>query len=151
LSYFLVIFYDLPNSEINLLIKTYAIVAVSFAAHGCEAVDLNFKNFDRTVISEKRTSDGTPPKARYVLKHIIDDYFDCFLIENRIGRFFRKLTVSKIGKIVGTKAVVGKNKLAGFSKIAAAMLGKKILTSILVTVGEDLPPSQQIKVYHWWN
>jgi hypothetical protein len=49
-------------------------------------------------------------------------------------------------KIVGTN-VVGKNKLAGFSKIA-----KKILTSILVTVVEDLPPlSQQIKIYHWWN
>jgi hypothetical protein len=149
LSNILVKFYDLPNSEINLLIKTYAVVTISFAARGCEAVDLNFENFGRTV-SEKRTSDGTPPKARYVLKHkrakqtgqastdgneafiigekeisTIDEYFDCFLIENRIDRFFRKLIVSKSGKIVGTKAVVGKNKLAGFSKIAAAMLGKK--------------------------
>jgi hypothetical protein len=68
LSYILVKFYELPNSEINFLIKTYAVVTISFAARGCEAVDLNFENFERTV-SEKRTADGTPPKTRYVLKH----------------------------------------------------------------------------------
>ncbi len=55
---------------------------------------------------------------------VLDDYFNCFLEEDRQGRFFRKLNfLKKENKIVGCKVVVGKNTLRNYPKQIALRLG----------------------------
>jgi hypothetical protein len=58
----------LPSSDSNLLLKVYAVVAVSFAARNCEAAELNFEDFERTVTDET-LSQGNANHARYVIHH----------------------------------------------------------------------------------
>ena len=110
--------YQYQSSSTTLLYKVYAVVAVGFAARGCEACDLCFEDFERTITDNN--SLNIQNECRYVIHHnrakaagqlssdrnvtfivgplevsIIDEYIGCFPLNERKGRFFRKLNVSK--------------------------------------------------------
>jgi integrase len=128
----------------------YAVVAVSFAARNCEAAELNFEDFERTVTDETLPQ-GNANHARYVIHHkrakqtgqastdgnvsfvtgalevsIIDEYMGCFTKTQRKDRFFRKIKLdNKKSCLVGTNANIGRNTLAMYARQAAVILEKQ--------------------------
>ena len=71
--------------------------------------------------------DWQPENTRYIVGHlevfILDQYFECFTENDRVGHFFRKLNfVQKDNKIVGSNVVIGKNTLFGYPKQIALKL-----------------------------
>ncbi len=135
--------YSMPHDQNAELLfdKAFAIVAISFAARGCEATFLSFDDVSRVIDANSTAS--------YVIRHerakqsgprinedisclvtgpdevaIIDSYIAAFAVENRTGRFWRYLKRNKAGVIYGTAAPIGKNPLSMIGKKIAARLKK---------------------------
>jgi len=52
----------------------------------------------------------------------VQTYIDCFTAEERSGRFFRKLRLTKDSKVVSSITPIGKNSCASVGKQIAAFL-----------------------------
>ena len=93
-----------------LMYKVYVVIALSFAARGCEVKFLGFEEIRRVdntdgthqyFITFKRSKAIGPKEVLEALivgnmeLSIIDRYIALFPLELRIGRFFRKLILQK--------------------------------------------------------
>ena len=132
-------FYKLENSLENLVDKAFAVVAIAFAARGCEVTFLDCDDvkltIDRatseriyTVTFTRSKTSGVPVQVKtYISGHeeirILDAYEECFTRETRKGRYFRVLGYRSDGLTMKvTKKVLGKNNTAATPKRMAIAL-----------------------------
>jgi site-specific recombinase XerD len=136
--------YALEDNPETILLKAYAVIAISFAARVGEMANLTFEGIKRQVDDDgevtfrigyqraKRVSSGAEDwDYQLVTGHkevkILSTYVDVFDVASRTGRFFRKLKrCTKTWKVVPffKKVVpIGRNTLADFSKRIAQLIG----------------------------
>jgi hypothetical protein len=116
----------------------FSVIAIGFAGRGCECYDMDFDQVTRCQskdgnaiynISFQRTktlgacSDiQSLPINGNIEVNLIDEYINCFPVDLRQGRFFRKLHFVS-GKIQSTQQVIGEKTAALYGKKVAALLG----------------------------
>lgn len=134
-------FYYMPNSAELLVLKAFAVIAVSCAGRNCELCHATMSQLER-IISQRsnevnyrftfqRTkqqgviSDSHSIIVGAIEVEILDQYVGCFPITERSSpekRLFRKLTDGD-GLIYGANVVIGKNTLSNYGKKVAGILG----------------------------
>ena len=133
-------FFEMPTTVDNLLDKTYAAIALSFAARGAEVSTIMWEDVTQSVNSKTKETTiqiryqrtkvtGVPEKmlalitGRLEVKAIME-YTACFSEDQQRGRYFRKLTTTRGGVgITNTKQNVGHNTLAKAAYRIAVRLG----------------------------
>ena len=136
----LIRYYGLSHTLENLVDKAYTVIAISFAARGCEVTFLTCEDVKRT--EDKKTGEiiytvshtraktsGVPTKVTSYISGlhevaILEEYERCFKQNTRNGRYFRVLgynTDNVTWRV--TNKVLGKNTTAAAPKrIAIALL-----------------------------
>jgi hypothetical protein len=136
LEHELCMFYTSPDTPFSLIRKAYGVLSMSFAARGCEAIELDFAditvapghsrkfviNFTRSKRQSCIIDQDYAVISGKVEVQIIDDYMECFPVEDQRGRFFRKLAWRN-HRIVGTNQKIGINTARNYSKEIAKLLG----------------------------
>lgn len=132
--------YNMPNSAELLVLKAFAVIAVSCAGRNCELCHATMNQLERIIsqrsneINYKFSFQRTKQQGVISESHslivgaievgILDQYVGCFPIGERSSsekRLFRKLTDGD-GLIYGTNVVIGKNTLSNYGKKVAGLL-----------------------------
>jgi integrase len=121
---------DLPETDQNIAIKAALVIGIHGLLRRIEITELFFEDVEKIILEDeeyykilikKSKTDISAKGFYFVVKgddtKFIDIYMKCIPLDDRKGRFFRKILNGK-----GTNRNIGKNTISSFPKIIAEAL-----------------------------